>query len=293
MSINDNQENTNSTEQNASTNSDQKIPSVIENKEKGNRQEAKTTSSNQHNSDNIKVDKSKINTAIVVEIVAILIALAAVITSIRGNYISNENLQLAKQALEEAKDESIKKDIETAKRFKIDSTKSESQIIALKEQIKLLDNQFKIENKPFLIVDSVSIKDFSHDGGSVQYYIKNIGKYPVKTVFEYHYIGVGKRSNPFKRLVDFKKTAIAETSEPLIYLYGDFRKIAKMDFKLLNDGFRNLIEGKDDLYYGGEVIFMDLITSKKMTYKFLVRMEITINKLMPQIIYSDNSYHIE
>ena len=177
--------------------------------------------------------------------------------------VAEDNHKLSKEIYESSANES-------KERFELEKANSQAQIDAMKEQVKLMKEQFEIENRPYFVIEGFAEVIFQPDVAfSLKYAMANHGKYPAiiertKTCF---FTTEGSPNDKeaisyFKKTMDGLKYAGSENNSiisntPVILTDLYPRNI------IINNTYNQVINRTGQLYWGVECIYVDMITEKK------------------------------
>lgn len=177
------------------------------------------------------------------------------------NRISEDNYKLAKETFDKGQ-------IESDKRYKLDSANLNAQIQSLKEQVNLIKNQFETENLPYLKTDFFSVDRQQSQPWRFRVNISNIGKYPAKIVSTK--IKVSVQANAFNSQTFFQGIKSKTVS---FYVMDKYSFPIEMTYDSLKgtDAPEYVLKGKKDIYFAGEIIYFNLVTTKMRKVEFVYK----------------------
>lgn len=220
------------------------------------------------------------------EIINTMINFAMVITTIiviriatQQNEAAIEATKIARRQYElSVKSDSIS-DLLTKRRFYNDSINTMKQIAVLNEQIGVFRDQFEITNRPYIALDAFNeILFYPNQPFRVKYSIVNQGNAPAiiersKTMFFIANADAGEElviSHFKKELSKLKfsgRTNYSTVSDKPIVLNDEYpNKITTQK------DYDSVISNVNTLYWGCQLIYIDIITGKKYTLILLNRM---------------------
>jgi hypothetical protein len=183
-------------------------------------------------------------------------AAAAVNEYKKANQTAADNYELAKNSFESS-------NVDSRKRFQLDSNSTHAQLNTLKRQ-------FEISNEPFLEISHAKI-DTTIGAGEpfrIIFRFENHGNYPVRVVdFHSGFITCGPPFNHdslkynLKDSVQYFNSYISK-DKPLECEVGDTLSLAGYQW-MVSQGFKNLI-----VYYFGYVKYSNLLNGHDRVYKF-------------------------
>ena len=223
-------------------------------------------------SDKLSLAQTVINFIMTVATLALLFfAFQQISEARKSNTISENNYKIAKEALD-------KGEIESRKRYKLDSINMQSQIEALKNQVSIQKKQFDIENEPLFNIGEIKAFELNPDKPvTLVYNLTNIGRFPGKLIYCRLSHSVDTKHQTIPAIVDdlygITKSEIEEY-ETNSYISNSPVEITNKFTETISEStFNYIISGDNILYIAIAIKYENVINLKQKSYFLLYRYE--------------------
>jgi hypothetical protein len=169
----------------------------------------------------------------------------------------------------------------------MDSLTYQAQINAMNEQIKILKDQFEIENTPYLRVEIEKLDIEINKALNITYFTFNLGKHPVRVnSTKISVIALDKSIAPVY------KNIFADVKEQKVnfYITNQFPHGTNFLPEFIVD---KMVYDKLDskqwfLYLAGEEIYTNLINGKPRMFRFLIRFDVVKQPIGITVLENEN-----
>jgi hypothetical protein len=187
------------------------------------------------------------------------------------NHAAEESNDLTRSVIYTDSMQRIDDSVENAKRFRLDSVSSDSQIHVLSAQVNAMKDQFTIENAPLLTMGNTQLRNLIYDDYlTVVYEVANLGKLPTKILRVRRTISYLKKFDvgEMKKILRTHKTPVS-----FDYVGGNgvrpFTDIARSD-KIISDSLlREYEKEKRVAYFFGEILYQNIQNNDTSRYFFV------------------------
>ena len=157
-----------------------------------------------------------------------------------------------------------------------------------KESIKLVQKNFEIENKPYILFNNIKLDSIGIDRPQqITVFIKNFGKIPALILYTKTGIMLDTSLDP--KTLNYDKENVGYFN--IFIPTGAEIELPYKTFLVARDLYMSLLAQKEYLFVYGEVLYKDNVTSK--TYSYVYCMRILNNRRFAPTPFNNVTYEIK